>query len=357
MDNTYQVPTVLSFCSGYGGIEGGLALAGVEHEILAYVEGEAFCIANLVSKMEENTLGAAPVWSDVKTFNPHVFRGAVDILIAGYPCQPFSAAGRRAGEDDPRHLWPHIRKHIQVIKPRRVFIENVEGHISLGLATVLSDLEADGYRTAWAIFSAYEIGSPQRRKRLFIMADADGGQREWQRPRAEKRDAAVGGEEQRRGAVEHPQHDGPSNAEKRGSVSSTGDGGAQRQNTAGDTARASAPEGAGDLQASEELADTDGTRCEGQEWEGATGAQGQPVRHPAECSGRWPAGVGEHQHEWEEPRVIRKLEPRVGGAVDGVGTELDADSNRVDRIRMLGNGVVRQTAALAWVTLDEDLRQ
>ncbi len=175
MGTTEELPTVISFCSGYGGIERGLELAGVKHRVIAYVEIEAFAIANLVAKMESGELDPAPIWTDLKTFPAHLFRGAVDIITGGYPCQPFSAAGQRKGEDDPRHLWPTIRQHIKTIRPDRCFFENVEGHISLGLSTVISDLEEDGYSATWGIFSAREVGAPHQRKRVYILADSKCG--------------------------------------------------------------------------------------------------------------------------------------------------------------------------------------
>ena len=115
-------------------------------------------------------MDAAPIWSDLKTFPWAEFRGKVDILTGGYPCQPFSAAGKRAGKDDPRHLWPWIADGIRLLQPRCCFFENVEGHITLGLSTVISDLEELGYRTTWGIFSASEVGAPHQRKRVFILA-------------------------------------------------------------------------------------------------------------------------------------------------------------------------------------------
>jgi site-specific DNA-cytosine methylase len=133
VDTAKELPTVISFCSGYGGIERGLDLAGVEHRVLAYVEIEAFAIANLVAKMESGQLVPAPIFTDLKTFPAHLFRGCVDIITGGYPCQPFSAAGKRLGTEDPRHLWPYILDHIKAIRPVRCLFENVEGHISLGL--------------------------------------------------------------------------------------------------------------------------------------------------------------------------------------------------------------------------------
>jgi DNA (cytosine-5)-methyltransferase 1 len=173
VDNTEKLPTVLSFCSGYGGIERGLDLSGLEHRVIAYVEIEAYAIANLVAKMETGQLPPCPIYSDIKTFPAHLFRGKVDIITGGYPCQPFSLSGNRKGADDPRHLWPHIRRHIESIRPVQCFLENVEGHISLGLCTVVSDLEQDGYRTTWGLFSANEVGAPHKRKRVFILGNAN----------------------------------------------------------------------------------------------------------------------------------------------------------------------------------------
>ena len=132
MDNTKQFTTI-EWCAGYGGIHLGLKRAIPNLRVIAYGEIEAFAVANLVAKMEAGLMDAAPIWSDLKTFPCEDFRDRVDLLVAGYPCQPFSAAGKRLGTDDPRHLWPHIARSIRVIRPRMCFFENVEGHISLGL--------------------------------------------------------------------------------------------------------------------------------------------------------------------------------------------------------------------------------
>ena len=158
-------------CAGYGGIGLGLKnIFGERLRTIAYCELEGFAQANLISKMEAGLLDAAPIWSDLKTFPYESFHGLVDILIAGYPCQPFSAAGKRAGKDDPRHLWPFIADGIRILRPKLCFFENVEGHISLGLREVIGELESIGYQTAWGIFSASEVGAPHQRKRVFILA-------------------------------------------------------------------------------------------------------------------------------------------------------------------------------------------
>ena len=172
MDNTKEL-TVISFCAGYGGIERGLELAGVRIRVVAFLEIEAFAIANLVAKMESGELAPAPIYTDLKTFPASYFRGKVDIFLGGYPCQPFSLSGKGLAQDDPRHLWPYLLEHIKAVKPVRCLWENVYGHVHRGLEEVLSDMEAEGYRTEFGIFSASEVGSVHERKRVFILANSN----------------------------------------------------------------------------------------------------------------------------------------------------------------------------------------
>jgi site-specific DNA-cytosine methylase len=132
-----------------------------------------------LTRWKRTQLVPAPIFTDLKTFPAHIFRGCVDIITGGYPCQPFSAAGKRLGTEDPRHLWPYILDHIKAIRPVRCLFENVEGHISLGLREVISDLEEDGYSATWGIFSAAEVGAPHQRKRVYILAASS---RDWRTP-------------------------------------------------------------------------------------------------------------------------------------------------------------------------------
>jgi len=171
VDNPQQI---ISLCTGYGGIELGLERAGVNVKPIAYVEIEAWSIANLVDKIESGKMAPAPIHSDLKTFPYGRFRSKVDGIIGGYPCQPFSAAGKRLGKDDPRHLWSWIADGIRACQPRWCFFENVEGHITSGLYDVLSDLAGMGYATTWGLFSASEVGAPHLRKRVFILANRNG---------------------------------------------------------------------------------------------------------------------------------------------------------------------------------------
>src|SRR5690606_13441465 len=110
------------------------------------------------------------------------WRGVVDCLTAGFPCQPFSCAGKRAGVDDPRHLWPHVHRVIEEAQPGIVFLENVPGLLTVrcpdgrtAAQLVFDELAGLGYTIAAGLFSAAEVGAPHLRKRLFIlgaMADA-----------------------------------------------------------------------------------------------------------------------------------------------------------------------------------------
>ena len=169
VDNTEEF-TAIELCFGYGGIHIGLQRAIPNLCLRAVCEIEAFAVANLVAKMEAGLMDPVPIWTDIKTFPCEPFRGKVDLLVAGYPCQPFSHAGQRKGKEDPRHLWPSIQRAIQLIRPRYCFFENVEGHITIGFKDVCHDLDELGYEVTAGLFTANEVGAPHKRKRLFILA-------------------------------------------------------------------------------------------------------------------------------------------------------------------------------------------
>lgn len=176
--------THISLCTGYGGIDLGLKRALQKIRTICYVEIEAFVILNLVKKIEAQLLDVAPVFTDLKRFPWEQFAGRVDILSGGFPCQPFSAAGRREGDEDPRHLWPYITDGIKRLgRPSLVLFENVEGILSSKLKGegwsdpegtpvlqhVLREMERLGYEATAGVFSAREVGAPHQRKRVFIM--------------------------------------------------------------------------------------------------------------------------------------------------------------------------------------------
>ncbi len=299
---------IISLCSGYGGLDLGLSLALPSVRVVAYVEIEAYAIANLVAKTEGGLLDAAPIWTNLETFPGSFFRGKVHGVTAGYPCQPFSVAGLRRGVEDPRHLWPHIQRLVETVRPLFVFLENVPGHVSEGLDSVVSDLHSLGFIVEAGIFSAAEVGAPHIRERLFILglADTDLFRRHGRAGEfgaGRRPQSANGGRMADTDCQRGPQPE-RSLSKKRGWA----------------------------LDSSEGVADTDRPAVwnEPGRWNGTGGTRAA-----------FPVGAGEEQHGWEAPRLAQ---PGLGGPAHGT-------TCRVDRLRLAGNGVVPQQAELAFRAL------
>ncbi len=155
----------LSICAGYGGLELGLAAAGVPTRTVCFVEREAYAAGNLVALMEAGAMAPAPVWSDRTTFDGESWRGAVDCVCAGFPCQPFSTAsrGRRVAAD----LWPDVARVIRGCEAPIVFLENVA---KAPMERAGRDLAALGYDAAIGRLSSAAVGAPHRRDRWWLAA-------------------------------------------------------------------------------------------------------------------------------------------------------------------------------------------
>jgi DNA (cytosine-5)-methyltransferase 1 len=156
-------PRIGSLCSGYGGLDMGVQ-AVYGGTVAWHVEYDRD-----PSKILAHHWPHIPNHGDVKTTDWANVE-PVDILTAGYPCQPFSHAGKRKGTDDPRHLWPGVATAIRVLRPGLAVLENVAGHLSLGLDTVLGDLAEMGYGATWGVVRAADAGAPHGRARVFILA-------------------------------------------------------------------------------------------------------------------------------------------------------------------------------------------
>lgn len=160
-----------SLCTGYGGLD--MAVEAVTGMSTAWhVEYDA-APSLILAHRWPGVPNHGDVWhTDWQAVAP------VECLTAGYPCQPFSNAGYRRGEHDERHLWPGIARAVGVLRPRLIVLENVAGHVSLGLPNVVGDLASLGYDAAWTVVRASDAGAPHHRARLFIVAvpDAAGGQ-------------------------------------------------------------------------------------------------------------------------------------------------------------------------------------
>lgn len=157
----------LDLFSGIGGITE--ALADWVRPV-AYCESEPYCQAVLLSRMLRGEIPTAPIWDDVRTLRAE-YLPRIDIVYGGFPCQPFSVAGRMRGELDDRNLWPDTARIIREVRPRYVFLENVPALVTSGyFPTILKDLAVSGYDARWGCLSAAAVGAPHRRNRLWIFA-------------------------------------------------------------------------------------------------------------------------------------------------------------------------------------------
>ena len=155
---------VLDLFSGIGGFSRGLEAAG-PFETIAFVEYEPYCQAVL-----KHHWPRTKILGDIKNVKKDDIPTRPDIIVGGFPCQPFSVAGSRQAQDDPRHLWPDMFRLIQELRPDWVIGENVAGLIHLGLDEVLTDLENAGYTTRTFNIPACAVGAPHQRYRLWIIA-------------------------------------------------------------------------------------------------------------------------------------------------------------------------------------------
>lgn len=313
----------LSLCTGIGGLELGLKIAlGDGYRTICYCERESFAASVLVARMEDQTLDQAPIWSDVVTFDGKPWNRAVDIITAGYPCQPFSVAGQGRGIEDDRHIWPHIARIIGEVGPAYVFIENVPNHINTGFNVVAGDLEAMGFQVAAGLYTARTLGASHTRERFYVLAYS--GQ-------------SIG----RRDQV----------SLDRG------------------TGRDSGRFALGEMEAADQLDGRNtfvvqsGTSGLSQpEWNRVAGQAERWNQEPAAAKqsvGLYPPTPDERDRDiWRQiildrPDLDPAVESPIRGMANGLSSGVDQsdDGYRTDRIRALGNAVVPQCAAYAFLDL------
>lgn len=379
----------LSLCAGAGGLDMGLMLAEPGFHTRAFVEWEGYPRSAIIAAQRAGYFSPAPIWDDLATLDARPLAGAIDTLLAGYPCQPFSLAGNRLGEDDPRHLWPHVARVARELGDSLewIFLENVNGHVSLGAEAVLRELRSMGFTPAAGIFSAQEVGATHERQRWFCVAHRAGRGRGAIRDAAQSRRGrhidgcscnmarADGGhacaERQFSGGEQRFQPEG-------GGIGSThvadtscgrcagyGEGQNQRQGRA---------EVVG---ASNGLADTEITRSQGQQ-SGQRDASGRQEPHGQSGlhrgAGIFPPGPRDTS-EWAEViasypdlapalsvRDVKRAADHFAALVEGghlaeaeAQSELcrmvDGLADRTRALRLLGNGVCSLAAANAWRAL------
>ena len=270
------------FAGAGGGILGGMMLG---HEPVCAVEIDKYCRRVLQARQDDGSLPPFPIYEDVRTFDGHAWCGLVDVICGGFPCQPFSCAGKQLGTADPRHLWPEMARIIEEVRPRYVFAENVS---LAAFEEPWRDLRRLGYRVPPAIcVSAADVGAPHLRKRWWLLATATS--RLADTATTDTNGTAVRDDEQRQAARRY-------------------DVQASRQTQSGDNGETG------------QVADADGARLEKR--------QGQRSHAREELA----ATIGA---DWWA------TEPDVGRVAHGV-------ASRVDRLKAIGNGQVPLTAATAW---------
>lgn len=355
-----MAPTTLSLCSGYGGLELAVRSVYPGSRVVGYVEWEAFSAAVLLARMEDKSLDAAPIWcGDLAELPAAPFLG-VDLITAGFSCQPWSSAGKGLGTDDDRWIWPDIARLAERVGCRSLFLENVSPLIVRGgLALVLGDLATLGFDAEWTVLRASDVGAPHIRERVFILAHRN-----------------IGGREQRIGNDDGRQPD----ASGCGSESMANTSGPRRSEV---TRSPSPDEGEyagwpavesdladGDV---EDVADHDGSglqgigrqpehhgdarndpdgRCcpklahgHGQGWEGQRCSKSDGRREPSPVRSVFPPGPDDSDG-WanEPPGAQPSLRREADGSTYWLGTP---HASIDDQLRTLGNGVVWQQAAAA----------
>lgn len=160
------------FAGAGGGILGGHLLGW---RTVCAVEWNAYAASVLAARQNDGLLPPFPIWDDVRTFDGRPWRGVVDVVSGGFPCQDISVAGKGAGLDGERSgMWSEMDRIVGEVRPRFVYVENSPVLTSRGLGRVLGDLAALGYDCRWGVVSAADAGAPHRRERIWILAYSDG---------------------------------------------------------------------------------------------------------------------------------------------------------------------------------------
>jgi len=345
---------VMSLCSGIGGLDLGVRRAVSGARTVVLVEREAYACEVLASRIDEGSVDPAPCWTDLRTFDGRPWRGVVDLVVAGVPCQPVSHAGKRGGSADERWLWPDFLRIVAECRPLLVFWENVPGIISKGLREILSDLDRLGYVVdgdeegpSVGLFSAEEVGGSHLRERVFCLAwdaladdDDDGRQ-------GERRGRLLDVLRQARGGDAH--------GSCREDVADRDGQPHERRGAAWHVACPPPPPPEGNGSQRERLRDAAHDRespldDDDEGLEGRARREGPPGTHAARHGGGVPVHppLPDDRDGWDRVLAVRpdlapSLEPEVLGVAHGVSGGM-VGPERIDRLRSLGNAVVPAVA-------------
>ena len=358
---------VLSLFSGFGGLDLGVSRAarrlGLRSRCVGYIEREAFAAAVLVAAMDRGELDAAPVFvGDVRDFDAAAWRGAVDLVLAGFPCPAVSTVGKRRGRADERWLWPEVVRVVRETGARWVFAENVPGLLTANageaLAEIAHDLAEMGVAAEWAVVAAAEVGAPHRRERWFSLGHAEDADR-----RTGGEAGPEGSRQRRRGpggtddaladAIRIPSGERPERQRVRAGGGTLADPGSDRWRKGARALSRRQPVAA---DGGEAVADPDRDRPQG------LGAAGPETRSVGGSLGAFPPGPADFD-AWRSVLAVRPdlapaLEPGVRPLADGTAGAVVrvCDCPRADLLRGYGNAVVPEQAAAVFLELWRRLR-
>jgi DNA (cytosine-5)-methyltransferase 1 len=278
------------FAGAGGGILGGKLLGWTT---ICAVEWERYPASVLCARQNDGFFPPFPIWDDVQTFDGKPWRGIIDVVSGGFPCQDISSAGRGAGIDGERSgMWKHMARIIGEVRPQYVFVENSPMLTTRGLGVVLADLSSMGFDAKWGVVSAADVGANHQRERIWI--------------RAEQQDF-----------LSHSEHNG--NGWRKQQSSERQKGWVWKSDNAG--------KGNAQLANSTSIGQSRQRKSK------------QPISSKAGSD--WQANIIKpigSSDFWE-------IEPNVGRVADGVAA-------RVDRLKAIGNGQVPLCAATAWRLLN-----
>jgi len=345
----------LSLFSGAGGGLLGTKLLGWRH--VGYVEYEKYCQQVIAQRIKDGILSEAPIFGDVREFvqsgAAKKYKGFVDVVTAGFPCQPFSVAGKRKGKEDERNMWPSTIQIIRDVQPRYAFLENVPGLLNSGyFQEILGSLAQAGYDAKWIVLGADDVGAPHRRKRLWIKATSQDPKRgrcvhwEHEEERVQVREQREPGS----GSRERVPREASKLAVDTNSISMGWD------ERTSETVRSQVQEPERqesqhiweDISQTRNVADTSSIRLE----EHGHSQAEDVIKRGKEV----PNTSSERLEGWESPGRESEenssssgscwwsTEPNVGRVANGV-------ASRVDRLKAIGNGQVPLVVAQAWEIL------
>ena len=301
------------FAGAGGGILGGHLLGW---RTVCAVEWEPYPASVLCARQNDGFLPPFPIWDDIQTFDGRPWRGIVDVVSGGFPCQDISAAGKGAGIDGERSgMWREMARVVSEVRPQFVFVENSPMLVTRGLERVLGDLTSLGYDTRWTVMGAADVGAPHQRDRIWIV-----------------------------GKISNTNNNGCNN-EKQGKLGESAIQTKTGQNV-NKTWRHSV------------LAHPKCERLEGfadcweseVSWTGGDGSLAY-TENRRDVRGDWKLGVVEEEHDNRRSQTDGRgqwwqTEPDVGRVANGVAA-------RVDRLKAIGNGQVSEVARRAWEALND----